>query len=401
MGPERSALRRRAMEAHARGELATAEAAYRAILVDAPEDAEAMHYLGALLTGRGAPAALAALGRSVRLLPEQGVFRFNHALALRTAGHDAAAAQELVVAIRHEPGLPEAHYHLGLIRLAEHRFAEAARAFEAAVSSPGLRDVCTENLAYIRCFHTGERSFLRPAAWPSPPLVSVVIPCVNHGQFVADAVRSALGQTYANIEVVVVEGGSTDGTTRAAVAALAHPRLRTLFRSPRRTVGDNRNFGIGAARGAFVCCLDADDTLAPDYVEKAMFCLETLGYDVAGSGVQTFGLMEARRNFIRNPTVDDFLVTNQLSTAALLRRGVWERAGGFFDHDREHGFVHEDWNFWTRVAALGARIVNINWEHLIRYRQHAAERLTAKPTILPLDRQIAIIRGNNGDVLAP
>lgn len=395
------AMRRRGLEAHAQGDLATAGALYEAILVQTPDDTDALHYLGAVHLARGeGEAGLLGLCRSVSLYPGHAIYRFNYALSLRLASRDNEAKEHLLAAVALQPDLCEAQYHLGLILMAEHRFDEAACAFYAARAHPDAGAICAENLAYIRTFHTGEEAARRPAAgWTAPPLVSVVIPCVNHGQFVADAVTSCLMQTYPNIEVVVVEGGSTDGTTRDVVAALRHPRIRPLFRSPRRTVGDNRNFGIGAARGSFICCLDADDMLATDYIEKAMFCLEVLGYDVAGAGVRTFGTMDARRNFLRNPTLDDFMRTNQLSTASVFRRALWEKAGGFYDYDRANGFVHEDWNFWLRVAAQGARIMNINWEHLIRYRQHQAERLTAKSTMLPLDRQIAIIRENNADVL--
>jgi hypothetical protein len=406
---DRSILRRHALTAHAQGDLVRAQALYRTILSVSPDDAEAMHYLGAAHIALAQVAvALICMDRSVRLFPDNAVFHFNLALALRAGNREEEAKRHLLAAITGEPTLREAQYHLGQILLAEHSFAAASRAFAAARNLPDVRVVCEENLRYIQVFHEsgGHESredttvAARPAAWSDPPLVSVVIPCVNYGQFVIDAVNSCLAQTYPNLEVVVVEGGSTDATTRGVVESLRHPRVRTVFRAPRRTVGDNRNFGIGVARGAFICCLDADDMLAPDYVEKAMFCLREFGYDVVGGGVRTFGAMEARRNFLRNPGIDDFLRTNQLSTAAVFRRAVWEMTGGFFDHDRANGFVHEDWNFWVRVAASGRRIMNINWEHLIHYRQHHFDRLTAKPTILPLDQQIAIIRANNADLLA-
>ena len=400
--PDIATLRQRALGAHAQGDLASAQALYRIILAVTPDDADAAHYLGASYIGQGqAETALISMARSVRLQPDHAVFRFNYALGLRMLNREAEAKEHLVVATARDPSLREAQYHLALLLLADHDYPAAVQALEQARGLTDVADICEENLRYVQVFHTGELAHLRPGAWTDPPLISVVIPCVNYGQFVVEAVNSCLAQTYPNIEVIVVEGGSTDGTTRAVVAALSHPRVRTLFRSPKRTVGDNRNFGVGVARGTFICCLDADDMLAPDYIEKAVFCLCDLGYDVAGSGVRTFGSMDARRNFLRDPGLRDFLRTNQLSTAAVFRRTVWERAGGFFDYDRANGFVHEDWNFWVRVSAMGARIMNINWEHLIRYRQHHFERLTGKSTILPLDQQVAMIRANNADVLPP
>lgn len=85
---------------------------------------------------------------------------------------------------------------------------------------------------------------------PNVPLVSVVIPCVNHGAFVAEAVASALAQTFPSIEVILVDGGSDDRITPAVVEALAGPRVRVLLRdAPPKGLGDNRNFGINEARG--------------------------------------------------------------------------------------------------------------------------------------------------------
>lgn len=395
-----ASLYERALAAHGRGDLTTAERLYRRILAEDPAYASALHYLGAIVIARGQlQEALPILQHSLRLEPFDGYFHYNYALLLRMLGQDAVARRHLLTAIVHEPLLLDAYYHFGIILLAEHAYPAAARTFRRARGLSEIRDVCDENLFYLQVFHTRELAVRQPANWAQPPLVSIVIPCVNYGQFIVDAVNSCLAQTYRNIEIIVVEGGSTDGRTRQIVEALQHPKLRTVFRSPIRPVGDNRNFGIGIARGAFICCLDADDKLAPDYIEKALFCLHEFGYDVAGSGVQTFGATETRRNFIRQPTLNDFQQANQLSTAALFRRVWWEKAGGFYDYDRANGFVHEDWNFWFRLAALGARMMNINWEHLILYRQHGFERLTGKSTLLPLDQQLARIRQHNADAL--
>lgn len=389
-----------ALAAHARGELATAIRLYHLCLTDNPADGEILHYLGAALLTDGARLqAINLLKRSLYLQFDNGYFHYNYALALRTDGEVVISDQCLQRAIALEPLLLDAYYHLAQLQLAAHAYPAAARALFRASYMQGLTELCLENLHYTQVFHTGEQQARRPVHWPAPPLVSIVIPCVNYGQFVIDAINSCLQQTYPNIEIVLVEGGSNDGRTRQIVEAIRHPRVRTLFRAPIRPVGDNRNFGIGAARGDFICCLDADDKLAPDYIEKTLFCLIDLNYDAVGSGVQTFGSMDARRNFIRQPGLKDFQQTNQLPTAALFRRVWWEKAGGFYDYDRANGFVHEDWNFWFRLAALGARIMNINWEHLIYYRQHGFERLTGKSTILPLPRQIEIITAHNADVL--
>src|SRR5579864_1416577 len=89
-----------------------------------------------------------------------------------------------------------------------------------------------------------------PDDWPPDrPLVSVVIPCFNYGHFVEEAVDSALEQTFTNLEVIVVEGGSSKIESRLQVASLIRPRTRLLFQGKAARAGANRNLGIEHALG--------------------------------------------------------------------------------------------------------------------------------------------------------
>ena len=229
--------------------------------------------------------------------------------------------------------------------------------------------------------------------WPAQrPLVSVVIPCFNYGAFVAEAVDSVLAQTFGNLEVIVVEGGSTDDTTRRVVSELRRPRTRVLLRDRAHRVGDNRNFGIRHASGKYVCCLDADDMIAPTYVEKALFLLENYGYDVVSTAVRRFGTIDARYGMLPYPDLADLLTGNHVATCALFRRSLWEGAGGYQDASDGAAFLHEDWRFWIRLACHGARFCNIVGEYLFWYRAHAAGSLSNAPGLLPNDRQAELIR---------
>jgi glycosyltransferase involved in cell wall biosynthesis len=101
------------------------------------------------------------------------------------------------------------------------------------------------------------------------PAVSVIIPTYLRPDLVVRAVRSALGQTFADLEVVVVVDGR-DAATVAALEALGDARLRALV--PDRNLGNAgaRNHGIAAARGAWIALLDDDDWWAPEKIERQM-----------------------------------------------------------------------------------------------------------------------------------
>lgn len=103
------------------------------------------------------------------------------------------------------------------------------------------------------------------------PLVSVVIPTFNYGHLVGEAVDSVLAQTYPNIEVIVVDDGSTDDT-RERLAKYGE-RIRYHYQ-PNAGLSAARNTGIGLANGEFIALLDSDDAFHRLKIELQMRCFE-------------------------------------------------------------------------------------------------------------------------------
>jgi glycosyltransferase involved in cell wall biosynthesis len=93
--------------------------------------------------------------------------------------------------------------------------------------------------------------------------VSVVIPCFNYGRFLGAAIESVLAQAYPEIEVTVVDDGSTDETRSVAAA---YESVHYVWQ-PNRGLSDARNHGVALATGEFMLFLDADDQLSPDAIE--------------------------------------------------------------------------------------------------------------------------------------
>src|SRR5690606_16535185 len=112
----------------------------------------------------------------------------------------------------------------------------------------------------------GRQTMTRPPFDTSDPLVSIVIPAHNASAYVGEAVRSVLSQTVENIEVIVVDDGSVDGTAEV-LEGIRDPRLRVI-RQPNRGASAARNAGLSAmGPSRFVAFLDADDRWDPRKLE--------------------------------------------------------------------------------------------------------------------------------------
>lgn len=209
--------------------------------------------------------------------------------------------------------------------------------------------------------------------WPTDrPLVSVVIPCFNYGAYVAEAIDSVRQQTFSNCEIIVVEAGSTDGTTPQLLQELRsrYPDVQFIFRQGRHLAGDNRNCGIRQARGRYICCLDADDVIRPTYLEVAVFLAERYGYDLVYPSVQCFDGSEIKWLLV-DASFPEIAAGNQVSTCAVFRRTAWEAVDGFRDWGTDEEYVYEDWDFWLRILGNGFRAKAIR-EPLMLYRVHGA-----------------------------
>ena len=196
-------------------------------------------------------------------------------------------------------------------------------------------------------------------------MVSVIIPCYNYGRYVEEAVDSVLRQTFQRLEIIVVDDGSTDRETVALLRQLHKPKTRVVHQ-PNLGLPEARNAGIRHARGKYVCCLDADDTIEPTYLEKAVSLLEANpGVGFVYSWVRLVGDVEDV--WYTEPFDLEALIRyNHVSVVAVFRRVDWQRVGGYCSEMR-HGY--EDWEFWVRLGAHGLR-GHLIAELLFNYRRH-------------------------------
>ncbi len=250
--------------------------------------------------------------------------------------------------------------------------------------------------------------------WPVDiPLVSVVIPCFNHGQYVDEAIQSILSQTLQDLEIIVVNDGSTEQETIEILNSLKLSKTRVIHLPQNMGLPAARNAGIQEAQGKYICCLDADDKLQATYLEKAVAVMEAnAGISFVGSWTQVFG-SESRVWYASQFESEQIIYYNQFNSLAVFRKIAWEHAGGFFEEMRE-GF--EDWEFWVRLTAHGFRGYQIT-EKLLQVRRigysfalRAAEKkevlfeqIKAHNPKLYADSKAMIqkIKKNYGDVYTP
>jgi len=206
------------------------------------------------------------------------------------------------------------------------------------------------------------------------PTVSVLMPAFNVEPYLAESVESVLAQTYRDVELVIVDDGSTDGTLAVARRLrAAHPERIVVVSQANRGLAGARNTAIAASRGRVLALLDSDDVWMPTFLEEQMRILET---DPAIAIVTGNALNRGGPND-GSPVhpVDDHRPPPNLleilrdETAVFImsvfRREVVARIGGFDERFR----TNEDYDFWIRAGLAGFGFARNSWP-LGLYRRH-------------------------------
>jgi len=204
------------------------------------------------------------------------------------------------------------------------------------------------------------------------PRISVIIPCYNQGAYVDEAIASVLAQTYQDFEIFVVNDGSTDPATITTLNALNYPKTKVVH-TPNLGLPGARNLGIQNASGEFILPLDADDKIAPTYLEKALSVITTQpAVGIVYCKAWMFGTRSGPWD-LPDYKFPDILLSPRIHCTALFRKTDWEKVGGY-SSEMIHGW--EDYDFWLSLIEMG-REVHCIPEVLFYYRQHESSMITA------------------------
>lgn len=207
--------------------------------------------------------------------------------------------------------------------------------------------------------------------------VSVVIPTYNRNYIIRDAVLSALEQTYADTEILVIDDASTDNT-REIVEGIGSPKVRYIRHEKNQGCSSAYNTGISAAQGRFIAILDSDDIWKPDYLEQQVGFLDRhpeadlVFCDIAIHGESTdepstIALMTFFPRMLQaNPNAGEYIFSGRQMylclleevpvkpSAAVVRRELFDKAGKFDEArspiDGKPLVPFTDWELYLRFS---------------------------------------------------
>jgi glycosyltransferase involved in cell wall biosynthesis len=212
-------------------------------------------------------------------------------------------------------------------------------------------------------------------------VLSIIIPCYNHGQYLKEALQSILACDAILYEVIIVDDGSTDAYTSQVLNELKKQGYNVI-QQPNQGVAAARNNGIRNAKGKYILPLDSDNRIRPDYVYEGVKILDNNPeISVVYGNAEYFG--EKKGEWVTGPfNLQRLMLRNYIDTCSIFRKSMWEELGGF---DTSKTIMScEDWDFWLRAALARYGFYYVN-KVLFEYRvssnslsnSNNAERLVA------------------------
>jgi len=218
-------------------------------------------------------------------------------------------------------------------------------------------------------------------------MVSIIIPTYNSGKYLLEAIESCLNQTYKNIEIIVIDDGSTDNTKYLLKNYIEEGKIKYFYQQNRGRSAA-RNLGLEKASGEFIQFLDADDYIHHKKIEKQIKLFnknKDIGLVYCGAiyikdNVQIHKLLKKVRskNFLQWGALYNFLPIH----APIFKSEFKVK----FDEQYSH---MEDWDYWIRlVATSNAKIGYIN-EFLTYIRVH--DNNTSKKDLIMLENELNFV----------
>ena len=243
-----------------------------------------------------------------------------------------------------------------------------------------------------------------PASTPVAPRISVIVPTLNQASFLEETLRSVLDQNYPDVELIVIDGGSTDGSL--AILQRYSPRLAHWESAPDRGQSHAINKGLARATGEIWCYLNSDDLLRPGSLARVGEMFRDPEVEWVGGITVIFDEHSERGTVTpQEPaTVKEILTpwsrsvehVFPCSNVCFMRRSIFQRLGGL---DESYHYSM-DMEFYTRAHFAGIKLHRIP-EVLGRWRWHDASKTVRDGSAYRFLEEELRIAAAYGDRLPP
>jgi len=197
------------------------------------------------------------------------------------------------------------------------------------------------------------------------PLISVIIPSFNHGNYLGRAIQSVIDQTYTNWEVVIIDNHSTDNTGEVIIM-YTDPRITLLKIHNNGVIAASRNAGIRAAKGEWIAFLDSDDWWTAN---KLQVCLDNIhdevdlvyhDLEIVTKNPQYFWRKKIKSWQLQIPVLMDLLLNGNaiVNSSVLVRKRLLQEIGGI--NESVEMIAAEDYNTWLRIAQFTEGFVYVS-----------------------------------------
>ncbi len=226
------------------------------------------------------------------------------------------------------------------------------------------------------------------------PIVSIIIPCYNQAHFLAETIGSVFKSTYPNLEIIIVNDGSTDNTQEIAEGFTENHRNIYLLNQKNFGVTHARNAGIEFSRGKYILPLDGDDLISPKYVRDAVEILERRPEVkvVYCEAVKFDGKTQKPWN-LKPFSLNALARDNMIFVSGVFRKSDCLAAGGYSENMK---MGREDWEFWIKMLKNGGEVVKLPYIGFY-YRLHAASKRKKTGTPQKKRERIAYLNKHHAD----
>ena len=228
-----------------------------------------------------------------------------------------------------------------------------------------------------------------------PPIISVIVPCYNQGNYLTETLNSIVDQTFTDWECIIINDGSTDNTKEITDSFCDKDSRFHYIEQSNQGLATARNNGIRDSVGEFILPLDADDLIDPTYIEKAInHFQEHPETSIVYCRAKLFGAIN-QEWYLPQYNYESFIWLNCIFCSAVFKRADYNMTIGY-NPNMKYGF--EDWDLWLSILSKDSIVYQID-ETLFFYRKKNESMTTT--THEQMRELYSIIYNNHKEIYEP